>query len=90
MQEGLFDNLDEFDIIKREWQNMPEYNNVKEPEPLVTIKIKFDTIEDYDEFHALLKEYIYIMNNFPLIVKYQVASLGDIKLCLAPNIDNDE
>ena len=27
---------------------------------------------------------MYIKNNYPLIVKYQVASLGDIKLCLAP------
>lgn len=27
---------------------------------------------------------IYLENNLPLIVKYNVASLGDIKLCLAP------
>ena len=27
---------------------------------------------------------IYIGNNFPLIIKYNVASLGEIKLCLAP------
>lgn len=27
---------------------------------------------------------MYIDNDFPLIVKYNVASLGEIKLCLAP------
>jgi proliferating cell nuclear antigen len=27
---------------------------------------------------------IYLGNNLPLIVKYHVASLGEIKLCLAP------
>jgi proliferating cell nuclear antigen len=27
---------------------------------------------------------IYLNNNFPLILRYQVASLGEIKLCLAP------
>ena len=28
---------------------------------------------------------LYIKNDYPLIIKYAVASLGDIKLCLAPN-----
>ena len=27
---------------------------------------------------------IYLGNNLPLIIKYNVASLGEIKLCLAP------
>ena len=27
---------------------------------------------------------MYLENDLPLIVKYSVASLGDIKLCLAP------
>ena len=31
---------------------------------------------------------IYLKNNFPLILRYQVASLGEIKLCLAQQ-DND-
>ncbi len=30
---------------------------------------------------------IYIKNDYPLIIKYAVASLGEIKLCLAPNIE---
>ena len=29
--------------------------------------------------------HLYIKNDYPLVIKYSVASLGDIKLCLAPN-----
>jgi len=31
---------------------------------------------------------IYIKNDYPLIIKYNIASIGDIKLCLAPNTDD--
>lgn len=31
---------------------------------------------------------IYIKNDYPIIMKYSVASLGSIKLCLAPNTTN--
>ena len=31
---------------------------------------------------------LYIKNDYPLIIKYAVASLGSIKLCLAPNTEN--
>ena len=30
--------------------------------------------------------HIYIKNDYPLVITYSVANLGDIKLCLAPNI----
>ena len=30
---------------------------------------------------------LYLKNDFPLIIKYSVASLGEIKLCLAPKYD---
>ena len=30
--------------------------------------------------------HIYIKNDYPLIIKYTVANLGDIKLCLSPNV----
>ena len=30
---------------------------------------------------------MYIKNDYPLIIKYSVANLGDIKLCLAPNMN---
>jgi len=31
--------------------------------------------------------HMYIKNDYPLIIKYTVANLGDIKLCLSPNVD---
>jgi len=31
---------------------------------------------------------LYLKNDYPLIIKYSVASLGEIKLCLAPKVDN--
>ena len=31
---------------------------------------------------------LYIKNDYPLVIKYSVASLGNIKLCLAPNSTN--
>ena len=33
---------------------------------------------------------LYLKNNYPLIIIYSVASLGNIKLCLAPQIDQDK
>jgi len=30
---------------------------------------------------------LYLKNDYPLIIKYSVASLGDIKLCLAPRVE---
>jgi len=32
---------------------------------------------------------LYLKNDYPLIIKYSVASLGEIKLCLAPKCSND-
>jgi proliferating cell nuclear antigen len=32
---------------------------------------------------------MYLKNDYPLIIKYTVASLGDIKLCLAPKYDEN-
>ena len=31
--------------------------------------------------------HMYIKNDYPLIIKYNVANLGEIKLCLSPNVD---
>ena len=31
--------------------------------------------------------HMYIRNDYPLIIKYNVANLGEIKLCLSPNVD---
>ena len=32
---------------------------------------------------------MYLKNDYPLIIQYSVASLGNIKLCLAPQVNND-
>ncbi len=42
-----------------EWDDMPEYENKKQPEPEITATFKFRNKEDYDKFHALVKEHIY-------------------------------
>ena len=34
--------------------------------------------------------HIYIKNDYPLIIKYNIASIGDIKLCLAPNTNDSD
>lgn len=33
---------------------------------------------------------LYMKNNFPLILKYKVANLGELRLCLAPKIDDED
>ena len=33
---------------------------------------------------------IYLKNDYPLIIKYTVASLGEIKLCLAPKYEEPD
>ncbi len=33
--------------------------------------------------------HMYIKNDYPLVIRYDVANLGHIKLCLSPNIKND-
>ena len=45
------------------------------------------TIFDEDQLSQFTQAYpieMYLENDLPLIIKYSVASLGDIKLCLAP------
>ena len=38
---------------------MPEYNNIKQDEPLITATFKFRTQEDFDLFNKLIKEHLY-------------------------------
>ena len=33
--------------------------------------------------------HVYIKSDYPLVIKYDVANLGHIKLCLSPNVDTD-
>ena len=55
----LFDNIDDFDIQEREWQNMPEYNNINEPRPVIVATFKFKTEDDFLKFKSLIQEHIY-------------------------------
>jgi len=57
MKNNLF-NYTENDW-KEEWKNMPEYNNIKQPEPFIVVKFKFRNQEDYDYFHSVIKEHLY-------------------------------
>jgi hypothetical protein len=38
---------------------MPEYENGRVSGPAITATFKFDSQEDYDKFHALVKEHVY-------------------------------
>ena len=33
--------------------------------------------------------HMYIKNDYPLVIKYDIANLGHIKLCLSPNTETD-
>ena len=44
---------------ENEWKDMPEYKNVKQPEPKITALFKFRNEKDYIEFKELVKLHIY-------------------------------
>lgn len=43
----------------KEYGGMPEYNNIKQADPVVTATFKFKTFEDFEEFKKLIKKHIY-------------------------------
>ena len=45
-----------------DWRGMPEYNNKKEKEAVVTAKFKFRSQEDFKKFNDLLKKHVYMTN----------------------------
>lgn len=45
--------------IYEHWDGMPEYDNIKEGPPLITVTLKFKSQEDFEEFNSLMKEHIY-------------------------------
>ena len=59
MQEPLFENLDDYDIQKKEWEGMPEYNNINEPPPIIIATFKFKTENDFLKFKGLVQRYLY-------------------------------
>jgi hypothetical protein len=44
---------------REEWLEMPEYNNTRQPEPLITALFKFRTEEDFETFKNLVQEHIF-------------------------------
>ena len=42
-----------------EWNEMPEYDNAREPDPLIEAKFRFKTQDDFDEFHQKIKKHLY-------------------------------
>ena len=45
--------------VEEHWVGMPEYNNIKIPEPAIVVTFKFRNQEDYDNFHAVVKKELY-------------------------------
>lgn len=58
-QLNLFENESNQNDWKEHYIGMPEYNNTKEPEPLIIATFKFKTQKDFDEFNKLIKEHLY-------------------------------
>lgn len=42
-----------------EWVGMPSYNNVKQPEPLITATFKFKTEKDFLQFKKIVQKHVY-------------------------------
>lgn len=56
---SLFGNLDQFSDWSKEWQGMPEYNNVNQLNAEFIATFKFRNEEDYMEFYDLIKIHIF-------------------------------
>jgi hypothetical protein len=55
----LFDLSPCENLWEEHYVGMPEYNNVREPDPLITATFKFRTQEDFEEFNKLIKQHLY-------------------------------
>ena len=54
-----FDFVQTINSWEEEWVGMPEYNNNKQEEPLITAKFKFKTEKDYLKFKDLVQKHLY-------------------------------
>ena len=45
---------------REEWVDMPEYNNIKEPEPEITATFKFRNLQDFLEFEKIVEKHLYL------------------------------
>jgi proliferating cell nuclear antigen len=72
-------------------ENGIEYLKQDEPEKIIQGIFKLDYLVEFTKCANLSKEvHLHLQNNFPLILKYAVGSLGEIKLGVAPKIEDDE
>ena len=55
-QESMFDEIDKWED---EYVGMPEYNNIKQPEPAITATFKFRNEEDFLKFKDILQKFAY-------------------------------
>lgn len=44
---------------KKEWKDMPEYNNKEQEPPLITATFKFKSQDDFNVFLKLIKKHLY-------------------------------
>ena len=56
-QQNLFPDLE--NEWEKEWKDMPEYNNINEPDAKITATFKFKTEQDYIDFLSLIKKHLY-------------------------------
>lgn len=61
MQKKLFEGNEERkkDFHDTYWKGMPEYSNIKEPEPEITATFKFRNKKDYEHFKETVKKHLY-------------------------------
>ena len=55
----LFGDNDDINDWKKEWVNMPEYNNQKQKDPFIIATFKFRSQEDFDYFNSVIKSVLY-------------------------------
>lgn len=54
----LFDNY-KINDCKEHYNNLPEYNNIKIPEPKIIATFKFRNEKDFKKFEKVVKEHLY-------------------------------
>lgn len=51
--------LEEESTWQKEWDGMPEYNNVEADKPFIVATFKFKSQEDFELFNEKIKQYLY-------------------------------
>jgi proliferating cell nuclear antigen len=68
-----------------------EYIKQEEPEKIIQGVFKLDYLVEFTKCANLSKYvHLHLQNDFPLILKYAVGSLGEIKLGVSPKLDEED